>query len=333
MLKFKVDLPDGSISLPYRFLRVSGTAFDETGRTVAVKIFVNAKEEQAIWGLPDFANFDGSEASYLSGFTKVIDLGPDAFERSHTLSVVAEAGGDRQEKSCSFVAVLDRDAEKVGNYAAGTYPDFRAFGESFVTFARDHGLNRNSAAVEIGPGAGRLSVAVAGVLEGGTLQAFDVDQSAIDFCKKNITARYPHADFILVNERNTVYNPTGTTTPQEGAIAATTGSKDFAYCWSVFTHFAEKDFQTYLNEFARILKPGGSAVFSIFLYQPGKMNREFFHMGGGFWTSNPAKPEAAIAVERAIFEDMVHKAQFRSLSIINRDKGPIGKQDIAVVVR
>ncbi|MCR9062063.1 MAG: class I SAM-dependent methyltransferase [Rhodobacteraceae bacterium] len=332
-MKLIADLPSGSCPMPYRFLRVSGTAFDSARLPISVRIIVNGKEENAIWGLPNFGSFDGTEASYYSGFTKVIDLGDDAFEREHTLSVIADAGGETQSKTSSFVAVLDRDAPKVGNYAAGTHPDFRAFGEAFLSLACACGLQKDSHVVEIGPGAGRLSVAVAAFLEGGSLKAFDVDRSAIDFCKANISSRYPLADFILVDERNTVYNPFGKKSPKEGAIAVSSASKDFAYCWSVFTHFVEEDFRTYLNEFARILKPGGRAVFSIFLYEPGKMNREFFDMGGGFWTSNRSKPEAAIAVERDVFEEIVHQSSFRSLSIINRSEGVIGKQDVAVAVR
>ena len=153
------------------------------------------------------------------------------------------------------------------------------------------------------------------------------------FCKRNISSRCPVADFILVDEKNTVYNPRGKATHKEGAIAVPSSSTDFAYCWSVFTHFVEEDFRTYLNEFARILKPGGRAVFSVFLYELGRMNREFFDMGGGFWTSNPSKPEVAIAVERQVFEEMVHKASFQSLSIINHNEGTIGKRDIAVAER
>ena len=332
-MKLTVDLPSGSHPLPYRFLRISGTVFKQTGQAISVKIVINGSQEIAVWGMPSYHSYDGTEASYFSGFTKVIDLGSDVFERTHILTVIVQACGETLEKSSSFIAVHNRDAPKIGNFAAGTHPDFRLFGQEFLSLACEYGLQPVHNVVELGSGAGRLSVAIAAFLKGGTLKAFDVDQSAVDFCKTNIAQRFPCADFILTHEKNTIYNPLGNKTSREGAIAVPSGSKDFVYCWSVFTHFAEEDFRIYINEFARILRPGGLAMFSVFLFEPGTMNREFHHMGGGFWTSNPSKPEAAIAIERNIFEYIVKQASFQSLTILDRSDKVIGGQNIAIAIR
>lgn len=332
-MRLSLDLPSGIINAANRFLRISGSAFETDGTTVDVKITLNGISQTAIWGLPDMDTFDGSDASYRSGFTKLIDLGSDAFEREHEIEVTAQAGNENRSASSSFAMKRDRDAAKVEMYAAGTLPDFRAFGTAFIEFAQETGLRPSHNAVEIGPGAGRLSVAVAGFLQDGKLTAFDVDASATAFCQKNITGRYPNAEFRLVNQKNDLYNPGGVVEPVEGAIDVPAASQDFAYCWSVFTHLVEADFRTYINEFARVLHPGGLAVFSVFLYEPGKMNREFFDLDGGFWTSNLDKPEAAIAIEADVFESMVKEAGFTSLVMKRRSGGPIGGQDIAVAVR
>src|SRR3546814_18848680 len=92
------------------------------------------------------------------------------------------------------------------------------------------------------------------LLTKGMLRAFDVDKSAVDFCNENIAARYPHASFVHQNVVKRVYNPRGDLIADVGVLPVEPESCDFAYCWSVFTHLVEPDFQTYLDEFARILR-------------------------------------------------------------------------------
>lgn len=332
----EVKLPTGQISLPNRFMRISGTAFAESGAPVLVNLTINGNEQHAVWGLPNMDAFDGSDASYMSGFTKLVDLGPDAFNAPVQITISAEAEGETLTRETTFTVLRDPKAPHVDNYAAGTLPDFRAFGDAFLKLMQKEGLEPDHHAVEIGPGAGRLSVAIARYLTKGALTAFDVDKSAVEFCDKNITGRYPSARFNYVDVRNRIYSPQGATTPEDGAIELANDTQDRAFCWSVFTHLVEADFRLYLREFARVVKPGGKAVFSVFVYDEGHMNRPFYELGNGFWTSNLEKPEAAIAVDADVIDALVLEAGFkttRTSRINDPSMLPILGQDVVIAER
>lgn len=86
----------------------------------------------------------------------------------------------------------------------------------------------------------------------------------ITWCRKHFAqnARYSffHADIY-----NSFYNPRGQLNPAEYAFPCRTDSADVVFATSVFTHMQAPEVRHYINETARILKPGGRCYFTFFL--------------------------------------------------------------------
>jgi SAM-dependent methyltransferase len=78
-------------------------------------------------------------------------------------------------------------------------------------------------------------------------------------------------------------------------------SFDFVFLTSVFTHMMPAEFENYLAEIARVLKPGGR-VFSTFFLHTAESARLLadgnsmipFEPQGSYWVKNPQIPEDAI---------------------------------------
>lgn len=336
-MNVSLNLPSGNLSLPGKHFRFFGSAFHDGPEPMHVSICLDGKWVDAVWGLPNIASYDGSFNSYMSGVTALISLGSDAYQREHKISALVKFGDRTIEiPTSTFAVTKDIKRDQPSNIAAGTYFSFRDFGNSFLSLMISEGLKPNHDVIEIGPGAGRLSVALARYLMPiGRLQAFDVDENAIQFCRENISAMYPSSHFEKLDVRNGIYNLNSNNEVSEGLIPIENSSQNFCYCWSVFTHLIESDFKNYLREFVRLLKPGGKAIFSYFEHTPEKLKIPFFPIGNGFWTSNLSKPEAAIAIDRDALLKMLIQFGFSNIVLreISKDYGPLGGQNIAILER
>ncbi len=125
---------------------------------------------------------------------------------------------------------------------------FEAFGVVQREMLRHYGLEPRHALVDVGCGAGRLSVALRGYLEGpylGTDVVPDLVREA-----RIATAR-PDWRFETVAART---------------IPAPAASADLVCFFSVFTHLLHEHTYLYLAEAKRVLRPGGKIVFSFLDY-------------------------------------------------------------------
>jgi ubiquinone/menaquinone biosynthesis C-methylase UbiE len=134
-------------------------------------------------------------------------------------------------------------------------------------------LPADAVSLEIGPGAARWSRALQAASR--KLILADVSERAIELCREK-----------LGEHDNLVFQVTdGASLPQIGD-----SSVDFVWSFDVFVHIAPADQESYLREFARIMRPGGRGV--------------VHHAGRGgvapeAWRSSMTRERFAEAVEAA----------------------------------
>jgi SAM-dependent methyltransferase len=145
--------------------------------------------------------------------------------------------------------------------------DYRATGREFVAFlARECGVGADAAILDVGCGVGRIAVGLTEYLsEAGRYDGFDIVPAEIEWCRQQITPRFPQFRFQVADLRNDAYNPAGATPASQYRFPFPDRSFDVAIVASVFTHLLTPDLDNYLRELARVLVPGGRAVASFYL--------------------------------------------------------------------
>lgn len=127
----------------------------------------------------------------------------------------------------------------------------------------EHLNTENPHVLDLGCGTGKMVSAVYPFLgKGGRYTGLDVDNWMIEFDR----SWYPseQCSFIHAPVYNAMYNPKGI--PQsEYRIPLDDNSVDAAVAFSLFTHLRQPDAEHYFRELARVLKPGGTALFTFFL--------------------------------------------------------------------
>ncbi|HEX7293405.1 MAG TPA: class I SAM-dependent methyltransferase, partial [Solirubrobacterales bacterium] len=102
---------------------------------------------------------------------------------------------------------------------------------------------------------------------------------------------------------NAKYNPFGDVSAAEFRFPYPDSSFDFAFATSLFTHLVRDEARHYLEETARVLRPGGSCLLTFFLLsaeaeremEAGRAAFRFEHEIDGAVTTDPRLPEEAVA--------------------------------------
>ncbi len=134
---------------------------------------------------------------------------------------------------------------------------------SMAAYLGEHLQARDPQVLDIGCGTGKMVSAVWPFLgEHGHYYGLDIDAKLIAFNRRWYPAE--RCTFIHAPVRNAAYSPEGI--PQaEYRIPLADGSLDAAIAFSLFTHLQQPDAEHYFRELARLLKPGGVALFTFFL--------------------------------------------------------------------
>jgi SAM-dependent methyltransferase len=199
------------------------------------------------------------------------------------------------------------------------YGDFKNVGNEFFRyFVELGGLKPEHRVLDVGCGIGRMAVPLTRYLsERGEYQGFDIVKKGINWCRKNISRRYPNFHFQRADVFNRKYNRKGTHKASEYRFPYDDGYFDFVFLTSVFTHMLPAEMENYLSQISRVMKPGGRCLITYFLLNPestrlireGRSSFDFVHAGTGYMTVDPGTPERAIGYEETTVREMFGNVQ------------------------
>ncbi len=188
--------------------------------------------------------------------------------------------------------------------------------EFFHHFLSLGNLKPEERVLDVGCGCGRMAVPLTKYLsEPGYYRGFDISYENVDWCKKNITPKYPHFLFEHANILNNEYNPHGTIEPKKYTFPFADSTFDFIFLTSVFTHMVPEDMEHYLSEIFRTLKSGGRCFITFFLLNEESRTLMIekpqildFRFGTGTYRAiDPAVPEKAISYDESYVRHLYAK--------------------------
>ncbi len=145
--------------------------------------------------------------------------------------------------------------------------DYVKLGEKFLGYFRDlAGLKPDHKVLDIGCGIGRMALPLTRYLsDGGSYDGFDIVKSGIDWCKENISDKYPDFRFLYTGLYNQLYNTSDKDDASHFVFPYPDGHFDFVFLTSVFTHMMPAEVEHYIYEIGRVMKPGATCLMSFFL--------------------------------------------------------------------
>jgi SAM-dependent methyltransferase len=180
--------------------------------------------------------------------------------------------------------------------------DFEAIGEALVELLRRHGgLEPNATVLDAGCGCGRVARVLSRALgDEGRFVGFDIDADAIAWCTEAYADdgrfSFAHADL-----RNAAYGSGGGGDATAYRFPLEAGSADVVLMASLITHLLEDAADHYLAEAARVLRPGGRLVATVFALDgrpdPAAAAFAFGQRIGVAAVDDPRVPEAAVAYD------------------------------------
>lgn len=180
--------------------------------------------------------------------------------------------------------------------------------------------------LDLGCGFGRIAMALAQRL------GPDVDYTGLDpnadgiaWAQQNITPVHPNFRFRRIDVRSKPYNPDGAETGARFRFPFEDASLDLVFMISVLTHVDLPTVETYAREAARVLKPSGRLVTTIFLLDDevdqllaaGKGHFALKYQDGESRVENPANPELVIAHPRQRVLEILDQAGFAKTVVVN----------------
>lgn len=178
--------------------------------------------------------------------------------------------------------------------------------EFFEHFRSLGGVKADHRILDIGCGIGRMARPFVSFLSPkGEYEGFDIDKEGVEWCEKNISTRYPAFHFKWVDIYNKNYNVKGKVQANQFRFPYPDSHFDFIFATSVYTHMFPGDVENYLKESARVLKPGGTCLFTFFLrneeseklIRQKKSKIDFQYEMDGILTSDKHVPEDAICLQ------------------------------------
>ena len=208
----------------------------------------------------------------------------------------------------------------------GSVEDFESSGARLVDrLTSVAGLTPESHVLDIGCGIGRLAVALTTRLgPEGRYEGLDIVPGGIEWCTGHITPRHPNFRFTLADVRNGEYNPHGHVAPTEYRLPYPDASFDIVVLTSVFTHMLPAEKEHYLDEIARVLRPGGRcfATYSLLndesrrLMAEGTADMRFDHAMGPCAVVDTKVPELAVGYDEAYVREASARAGLEPADVL-----------------
>lgn len=194
--------------------------------------------------------------------------------------------------------------------------DYEVVGKEFFNFFLNLcELKPNERVLDVGCGLGRMAMPLTTYLRDGSYEGFDIVAESINWCKQNITRKYPNFQFRLSDVYNKQYNPAGRYKASEYRFPYEDASFDFIFLTSVFTHMYPADVENYINEIRRVLRNHGRCFITYFLLneeslramRDGQSREDFKYDFGTFRTVDNNIPEHCMAYDETFIKNVYSK--------------------------
>jgi SAM-dependent methyltransferase len=221
----------------------------------------------------------------------------------------------------------------VGNRLFANQIMYLRQGAPFWMYAFAQGwVDLNSDIVEIGVGCGRRAfhlrdLEVNGARYEGRYLGIDIDRELLDWCRANFDDRF---DFVQSTHRSSTYRNSDAVDDYY-RIDRESGSIDFVMGTSVLTHLLEPQLRNYLEEGARVLRPGRVLAMSCFCVDRPSVTygdrHVWKHKIGNAFVVSKQQPEAAVGYESHFLCAVAREAGFSEAMIM---AGPHDTQHLLI---
>jgi SAM-dependent methyltransferase len=111
--------------------------------------------------------------------------------------------------------------------------------------------------LDVGCGLGRLARPLVDYLSRGSYKGLDTTESSVDWCQQAY-ADVSNFEFIFADVFSNDYNTGATLKAADYRFPFADTSFDFVWSTSLFTHLVLADFQNYIQEMSRVMRPGAT---------------------------------------------------------------------------
>jgi SAM-dependent methyltransferase len=191
--------------------------------------------------------------------------------------------------------------------------DFREVGKGVFELVRARcDLRPTDRILDIGSGCGRLAVQLTDYLAPrGEYDGVEIVLPMVEWCRRNISSRFPQFRFHHASLRNTFYS-NGGADAKDYTFPFADRTFDVVVAASVFTHLLPSSAARYAAETARVLRDDGWAFLSFFLrtedYDDDEAQIKCPHRYADHSVAIPDNPEAVIALDERYVLSMLRSA-------------------------
>jgi SAM-dependent methyltransferase len=237
-----------------------------------------------------------------------LDEGEGARARNSVITCTPRAPGGEGRALIHLIdpVVPSPSAEDIAYVGTGFLEVSSEFLGYFIQLAD---LRPDSDVLDVGCGVGRMAYMLAHYLTPeARYEGFDIVERLIAWAQQSISPHVPNFRFQRSNIYNKWYNPGGAFTASEFRFPYEDESFDFLFLTSVFTHMMAADVRHYLDEFRRVLRPGGHCLTTCFLLndesealiREGRTTQNIAIPLDECFTTNPDVPEDAIGYKEPL---------------------------------
>lgn len=252
-----------------------------------------------------------------TGFSFSIKVPHQDMDRMRDICIVGLLKGNEITKIGTYYCQISDELVPPEKLVLSVGGGFESIGNLFLRYFIDLcELKPNEKVLDVGCGVGRMAVPLSNYLnECGSYEGFDISADAINWCKENITRKYPNFEFHQADVYNKAYNPLGSLSASNYTFPFDDESFDFVFLTSVLTHMLPQDVENYLSEVARVLKNGGRSLITFFilnnislkLVDAKKSSLDFKYNHGKYSVVYEDVPESAVAYDELYIRGLYKK--------------------------